>query len=273
MRKKKRGAALVIVVLTMSILFILGTTMLSVANFSYKSRIRESNRIRNLYGADSGVNVVENIITLTCEKAIDYGRKDIKSSIEDISKSELEINNEFNNEAFNYQKDVCSPINSNNNTLDINSINNLNNQQNNITYIQPITVTDENTSEFKKHEENSIYSSPYVNKILKICILILGLIIFSPIFTSIAGMLMGLLGIALSILFGSIGLLIGGTFTSLVNSPEIPQFIANFPYPVLILFSLGSICISILLGIIFYYSCKFFLKLFLRLFRFFKSKV
>ncbi|WP_294377534.1 HAAS signaling domain-containing protein [uncultured Clostridium sp.] len=182
-------------------------------------------------------------------------------------------NNEFNNEAFNYQKDVCSPINSNNNTLDINSINNLNNQQNNITYIQPITVTDENTSEFKKHEENSIYSSPYVNKILKICILILGLIIFSPIFTSIAGMLMGLLGIALSILFGSIGLLIGGTFTSLVNSPEIPQFIANFPYPVLILFSLGSICISILLGIIFYYSCKFFLKLFLRLFRFFKSKV
>lgn len=95
MRKKKRGAALVIVVLTMSILFILGTTMLSVANFSYKSRIRESNRIRNLYGADSGVNVVENIITLTCEKAIDYGRKDIKSSIEDISKSELEINNEF----------------------------------------------------------------------------------------------------------------------------------------------------------------------------------
>ena len=95
MRKKKRGAALVIVVLTMSILFILGTTMLSVANFSYKSRIRESNRIRNLYGADSGVNVVENIITLTCEKAIDYARKDIKSSIEDISKSELEINNEF----------------------------------------------------------------------------------------------------------------------------------------------------------------------------------
>ena len=95
MRKKKRGAALVIVVLTMSILFILGTTMLSVANFSYKSRIRESNRIRNLYGADSGVNVVENIITLTCEKAIDYAREDIKSSIEDISKSELEINNEF----------------------------------------------------------------------------------------------------------------------------------------------------------------------------------
>ena len=65
MRKKKRGAALVIVVLTMSILFILGTTMLSVVTFSYKSRIRESNRINNLYGADSGINIIENIITLT----------------------------------------------------------------------------------------------------------------------------------------------------------------------------------------------------------------
>ena len=71
MRKKKRGAALVIVVLTMSILFILGTTMLSVANFSYKSRIRESNRIRNLYGADSGVNVVENIINLPESNTLD----------------------------------------------------------------------------------------------------------------------------------------------------------------------------------------------------------
>lgn len=94
------------------------------------------------------------------------------------------------------------------------------------------------------------------NSILKVGILILSIIVFAPILTSILGVVMGVFGSAIGLLLGSIGVLIGGTFTSFAGIPNIPHFISNFPYPVLVLFCLGSITLSIMLFILFFYLVK-----------------
>ena len=136
---------------------------------------------------------------------------------------------------------------------------------------------DNNTSYNQNHNYNSTNSSTKnsqstVNLILKICIIVVTLLIFSPVITGIIGCIIGLFGVAISILVGSIGLLVGGTFTSLVGIPNVPLFVANFPYPVIVLFSLGSISLSLFLTLVFYYLCKFFIRLLIKSYRALKFK-
>lgn len=121
-------------------------------------------------------------------------------------------------------------------------------------------------------KSNSKASHSTVNLILKSCIIGLTLLIFSPVITGIIGCIIGLFGVAISILVGSIGLLVGGTFTSLVGVPNVPMFVANFPYPVIVLFSLGSISLSLFLTLVFYYLCKFFVRLSIKAYRALKFK-
>ncbi|WP_160683565.1 DUF1700 domain-containing protein [Clostridium sp. C2-6-12] len=136
---------------------------------------------------------------------------------------------------------------------------------------------DTNTSSSKTNNYNTVNSSSKnsqstVNLILKISIIIVTLLIFSPVITGIIGCIIGLFGVAISILVGSIGLLVGGTFTSLVGVPNVPMFVANFPYPVIVLFSLGSISFSLFLTLVFYYLCKFLVKLLVKAYRALKLK-
>jgi uncharacterized membrane protein len=136
---------------------------------------------------------------------------------------------------------------------------------------------DSNSSSNRNHNPNGGNSSSRsshstVNLILKFCIVALTLLIFSPVITGIIGCIIGLLGVAISILVGSIGLLVGGTFTSLVGVPNVPMFVANFPYPVIVLFSLGSISLSLFLTLVFYYLCKFFVRLSIKAYRSLKFK-
>lgn len=148
----------------------------------------------------------------------------------------------------------------------------------NINYIDPIYINKNDTTDgghynFTESIKNDFKkSSPHVDKFLKICIIILSLIIFFPVITSILGIIIGILGVAVSLLAGSIGLLIGGTFTNLIGLPNIPQFIADFPYPAIVLFTLGSVCLSIFLILIFYYSCKLFFRLCSKILKFLRSK-
>lgn len=131
-----------------------------------------------------------------------------------------------------------------------------------------------NNSNYTHSNYDSNYRKPQstVNIILKVCIVCVTLLIFSPVITGIITCIIGLLGVAISILVGSIGLLVGGTFTSLVGIPNLPMFVANFPYPVIVLFSLGSISLSLLLTLIFYYLCKFFIRLLIKAYRVLKLK-
>ena len=136
---------------------------------------------------------------------------------------------------------------------------------------------DNNTSDSQNYNYNSANSNSKnsqstVNLILKICIVVVTLLIFSPVITGIIGCIIGLFGVAISIFVGSIGLLVGGTFTSLVGVPNVPLFVANFPYPVIVLFSLGSISLSLFLTLVFYYLCKFFVRLLIKAYRALKLK-
>lgn len=141
-------------------------------------------------------------------------------------------------------------------------------------------IYDSNSSSNRNYNNNdggnsnskSSNSHSTVNFILKFCIVGLTLLIFSPVITGIIGCIIGLFGVAISILVGSIGLLVGGTFTSLVGVPNVPMFVANFPYPVIVLFSLGSISLSLFLTLVFYYLCKFFVRLSIKAYRALKLK-
>lgn len=129
-----------------------------------------------------------------------------------------------------------------------------------------------NNSNYTRSNLNYRKPQSTVNIILKVCIVCVTLLIFSPVITGIITCIIGLFGVAISILVGSIGLLVGGTFTSLVGVPNLPMFVANFPYPVIVLFSLGSISLSLLLTLVFYYLCKFFIRLLIKVYSVLKSK-
>lgn len=90
-----------VVIIVMAIIFTTGTTVLALTANNYKMRINESKRLQNLYEADSGLDIVKNIIIKTSQEAIKHADKEVKSELIDstnISKgdmSEDEINNIF----------------------------------------------------------------------------------------------------------------------------------------------------------------------------------
>lgn len=192
-------------------------------------------------------------------------------NINDLSNNEENTSNIDN--TLNNIKASPSPHddnNSNNNFYDLYTSN------------PPDESKDVNYENIKSNNSNSIYNndnstyikpkSNNVNMILKFCIVGVTLLIFSPVITGIITCIIGLLGVSISILVGSIGLLVGGTFTNLVGIPNLPMFVANFPYPVIVLFSLGSISLSLFLTLVFYYLCKFFVYLFIKAYKVLKLK-
>lgn len=101
MHKRKKGSSLLFVVAIMAILFILGTTMLTVTASNYKTRISESNKLKNLYTADSGLDVVQNIIVKTAQKAIEVAEESVLEDTEAFENYE-EANSKFKEEFFNF---------------------------------------------------------------------------------------------------------------------------------------------------------------------------
>ena len=99
LKRKKKGSTFLIVVVLMSIIFTVGSTILAVTANDYKLRINESKRLQNLYLADSGLDIVENIIIKTSQKAIEYADKEVKkqllNSTSDALSNSYDVNNEF----------------------------------------------------------------------------------------------------------------------------------------------------------------------------------
>lgn len=101
MHKRKKGSSLLFVVAIMAILFILGTTLLTITASNYKTRISESNKLKNLYTADSGLDVVQNIIVKTAQKAIEVAEESVLEDTEAFENYE-EVNSKFKEEFFNF---------------------------------------------------------------------------------------------------------------------------------------------------------------------------
>lgn len=189
----------------------------------------EEEMVESLGNIDTLINKYKDSALLT-----DY----MKDSLNDSSDSRI-YNNESNYSG-NYIVSTEKHSNTSNNKNDYTDTNN----------------TNKNKDDSKFYKNNNTKKSININSILKICILILSIIIFTPIFTTIIGIILGIFGTAIGMFFGSIGLLIGGTFTSFAGIPTIPNFISNFPYPVLVLFCLGTVTLSIILFILFCYVFK-----------------
>lgn len=105
MRKKNKGSGFIIVIIIMAILFTTATSILTLASSDYKMRKNSSERIENLYSADSGLDIVYNIILKNSEAAIIYANKKIKEKYDgkEMSKELYEdINTDFKYEFINF---------------------------------------------------------------------------------------------------------------------------------------------------------------------------
>lgn len=106
MKKKKRGSTMVMVVITMAIIFLVGTTVLGFTSSTYKRKVSESKRMQNLYEADSGLDIVENIIIKASQEAIKYADTKVKEGftqntiIATADKTEKEVANELFKSSF-----------------------------------------------------------------------------------------------------------------------------------------------------------------------------
>lgn len=144
-----------------------------------------------------------------------------------LKKCEPEIKNEDKNEEYtdsNYSKDYSS------------------NTTNNETY----------NADTKKNQSNTL--------IVTSIIVVLALILFGPIATALVlsctGLLFGLFGASLGLLVASGSVLICKFFTSTVGIFALPEFMLNFPDPVLVLIFFGSLCLFILSILCLYYFIK-----------------
>lgn len=194
------------------------------------------------------------------------------------SKSSSGTNEENIIESFGDPYLIC--IKYKNSLHDLKTIDNTNNISSNINIGKLSTDTKytELSNDKKYHHDYSdkinedVKTSPIVNKILKFFILILSLIIFFPILTSILGILIAIVSIPLSILLGSTGILMGEIFSLFIEIPHLSQLITDFPNKVIVLFALGSITLSIFMLCFLYYLCKLFFRLCIKIFKLLKSE-
>ena len=113
---------------------------------------------------------------------------------------------------------------------------------------------------------------------LKIILIILAFIFFSPFILALGatgvGLLFGIIGIFIGIIGGCFGLSISGIAIMLsklglvvLGASETPQFIIDFPNSVIVLFIIGSLALTILLCMLTYYFIKWIVISIINLFK------
>ena len=73
MKRNKKGSSMITVIIVMMVLTIVGTSLISLTFSGYRARVGESNRLENLYGAESGLDLSYNIIANVMEAGIRSG--------------------------------------------------------------------------------------------------------------------------------------------------------------------------------------------------------
>ena len=59
-KKKRRGSSLIFVVFVAALIFTTGAALLTAVTADYKARVNASVQLKNLYAADSGIDLVKN---------------------------------------------------------------------------------------------------------------------------------------------------------------------------------------------------------------------
>ena len=71
-KRKRKGSSLIFVVIMFMFVIIVSSAMLSMVSSNYAGRITESKRVKNLYGAESGLDIAYNVIAKTIDNANEY---------------------------------------------------------------------------------------------------------------------------------------------------------------------------------------------------------
>ena len=77
---KKKGSSLVAVLVICSIILVTATTMIGVATTDIRMRMNESKKLQNMYKADSGLEIFNNIILKDSEAAIVYAQNKVQGN-------------------------------------------------------------------------------------------------------------------------------------------------------------------------------------------------
>ncbi|GEP66725.1 hypothetical protein CBE01nite_44930 [Clostridium beijerinckii] len=111
MKRKKEGATLIVSVIIFAFVITVMTASLSMVAGEYKIRVVESQRVENLYSAESGLDVAYNIIGRTFNAAVEYGNTQVTNLM-----SGVQNDNSTNDEKYaklkediNYWKDLEVP--------------------------------------------------------------------------------------------------------------------------------------------------------------------
>lgn len=115
MKRKNPGASLIVVIIIFMFISIVSTAMLSMVLGNYRARVIESKRVENLYGADSGLNVVYNIIGKTIDAANKYGYLKVKK-LQNLTEDDM--TSPFNQDYIDLKKDIDYWKNYNSNQTD-----------------------------------------------------------------------------------------------------------------------------------------------------------
>lgn len=71
-KRKRKGSSLIFVVIMFMFVIIVSSAMLSMVSSNYAGRVTESKRVKNLYGAESGLDIAYNVIAKTIDNANEY---------------------------------------------------------------------------------------------------------------------------------------------------------------------------------------------------------
>lgn len=88
-KRKQKGSSLVLVLMTFSVLTIVGLSILSLTLTAFKSRVVESSERRNQYFAESGIDIAYGEIGKVVDKGVEDGNNTAKEFMEEFEKSIL----------------------------------------------------------------------------------------------------------------------------------------------------------------------------------------
>lgn len=102
MKRKRKGSALLTVILVFGILVTVGTAVMTVSLSDVKLRSNESKRVQNLYESESGLENVYGIFSKSVDEAIKTGNEKVKIEIEALNSRIVTEKDKFtNNETYN----------------------------------------------------------------------------------------------------------------------------------------------------------------------------
>lgn len=120
-RRKKKGSSLIFVVIVFMFVMVVSGAMLSMVTGNYAGRVSESNRVHNLYGAESGLDVAYNVIANTIDGANKYGDFYIKTLKNQVNV----LRNQSEKTPCKNWEDISTDISINNIMLNQNDVKNL----------------------------------------------------------------------------------------------------------------------------------------------------